>query len=647
MINKINALLKNPFSSEQDLLDFYKACLAKRVGTYRLDEVGPIMSVGSKEEVEGYVNRRFYFNGIGLDMPDKIDWYATPNGDLEWNGGFVRQGYFMYLADAYKDTQDERYAKAIIDQMLDYIRNVPPFDPTDKPYLEYKKSTWRPFEAAGRAAENWPVALAKIINSTSMTPEAFAEIYYSIYEHAKFLSIHHWRTGNHACLEVAGLGVMSILYQEFAQADEWRSYSVEFLMHMLDDEFHDDGYTMEMSGAYHWVAMRNFFAFYQVASQNGMADIFPQKYIDIIQKAAWAEFYQQKPDYSLPVTNDSNITTNHKMQLSQLGGLLGDDILKYRLSGGTCGKAPAETSHFFPSAQVAIFRSDWSADAVFASFDMGPWGTNHMNEDQLNFELSAFGRNLLVNCGRWRYTTSPDVSWLDRAQYFKTTASYNSLLVDEMSQMSADAHGTMVCSDSYDYACGTFEGGYGESVKNTDETTLRTKGLTSEKICRIKDSAHVREVYFAKPEFFIVRDSVHFTGEHSAQQIWHMAQGNVKQVGNTVYSDFDDANFIMVQLNCPDFKLFRGSEVPFRGWNCPKYDHLVPAPELSFEAKGTGSVVFETLILPVKGKVDPEQLPCFKRTIVDGVSSYEIMWQGTTVIVPCDFKGKPTRCFSV
>jgi len=47
-------------------------------------------------------------------MKDKIDWYAAPEGDLEWNGGFVRQGYFVYLADRYEITGDDKYANAMI-----------------------------------------------------------------------------------------------------------------------------------------------------------------------------------------------------------------------------------------------------------------------------------------------------------------------------------------------------------------------------------------------------------------------------------------------------------------------------------------------------------------------------------------------------
>ena len=85
-IEQINQVLSIPFASSQELLDFYRKELPGRVGSYRLDEVGPIMSVGSDEEVEGYLNKRFFFNGKGVVMEGAIDWYATPEGDLEWNG---------------------------------------------------------------------------------------------------------------------------------------------------------------------------------------------------------------------------------------------------------------------------------------------------------------------------------------------------------------------------------------------------------------------------------------------------------------------------------------------------------------------------------------------------------------------------------
>lgn len=615
-IQEINALLSNSFESAEELLAFYQKELPGRIGNFRLDEVGPIMSIGSDEEVAGYLEQRFSFNGCMVEMPGKIDWYAAPDGDLEWNGGFVRQGYFMYLADRYEATGDEIYAETIISHMLDYIRSVPPYDPEGKPYLEYKKSTWRPFEAAGRAAENWPVALKKIISSKAMTAERFAEIFCSIYEHTVFLRKHHWQKGNHACLEVAGLGVLSIFYQEFSEAEAWRKYAVEVLMSKIDEQFSDDGYTREMSGAYHWVAMRNFLAFYLVAKNNGMEDIFPDTYKNVIYRAAWAEFYQQKPDYSLPVTNDSNVTTRHQMQLELLKTVIDQDVVDYRLCNGKKGKAPEHVSYFYPDAKLAVMRSDWSKDALYASFDMGPWGINHMNEDQLNLEVSAYGRNLLVNSGRWRYTTSPGISWLSRAQYFRNTPSYNSVICDGMGQAPGDADGFMLITEAFDYAKGTFNSGYGKESET--QTVSKEPGSMENRESFVTDVTHIREVFFAKKEgFFLVRDTMNSKEEHRYTQIWHMADGTMKKCQNGYLSEFEDANLVILQLNQPEMEYFCGSEEPFKGWNCPSYDHMVPAPEVDVHLSGTGPVVFETLLFPVKGKADAEHLPEFKKIVSD------------------------------
>lgn len=631
-IEQINLVLSIPFASSQALLDFYRKELPGRVGNYRLDEVGPIMSVGSDEEVEGYLNKRFFFNGKGVVMEGAIDWYAAPEGDLEWNGGFVRQGYFMYLADRYESTGDERYAAAVVEQMLDYIHNVPPYDPEGKPYLEYKKSTWRPFEVAGRAAENWPVALAKIITSNSMTADAFAEIYYSIYQHARFLRQHHWKTGNHACLEVAGLGVISIFYREMKDAEEWRTYAVNLLMSKWTEQFHPDGYTQEMSGAYHWVALRNFFAFYQVAQHNGMEQIFPSVYTEWLRKTAMAEFYQQKPDFSLPITNDSNVTTRHQIQLSALmaAGLLPAEDALFRLSNGREGKKPSYTSHFFPQARLAIMRSGWDSEALYASLDMGPWGCNHMNDDQLNLEVSAYGRNLLVNSGRWRYTTSPGIDWLDKAEYFKSTAAYNSVLCDGMNQVHWDADGEMRIAADSDYACGTFCAGYGY---NGGAQVSREVGSTTQTACVVPDARHKREVFYAKEAgFLIVRDTLTAEQAHRYTQIWHTAGGQVEREGNVCFSCFEDANFVMVQCGDPEIEIFCGSEEPFKGWNCPAYDHLVPAPQI--EASLTGqTVVFETLILPTRGPVDRSMLPVFEKEEKDGKTIYQVTVGGKTTSV--------------
>ena len=277
-MDDVNSIMSKKFNSKRELLEYYRKVLPERVGEYHQEEVGPVMHHDKPGEAAKFLNGIFHLGQASVEMKDEIDWFAAPNGDLEWNGGLVRHGYFTLLAREYQETGDERYAEVVIEHMINYIERVPPFEPEGKPYLEYKKSTWRPFEVAARSAETWPEALSRVICSPAMTPERWLKILYSIHEHGKFLQKHHWRTGNHAALEVSALGILGIFYREFKEAEYWRSYSVENLMKLWKELFEDDGYTKEMSGGYNWVAIRSYFSLYEVAKNNGFEYMFPDAY---------------------------------------------------------------------------------------------------------------------------------------------------------------------------------------------------------------------------------------------------------------------------------------------------------------------------------------------------------------------------------
>lgn len=601
VLNKINQILTMSFDSLEDLLIHYKEVLPNRTRGYHQDEIGPIIPENTSEKADKFLNGIFDLGGYTVEMSDGLDWYATPTGDLEWNGGLVRHGHLVVMANAYVKTGDERYAQGIINQMLDYIEYVPVYDPTGKPYLDYKKSTWRPFEAAARMGETWPEALGKIVRSKSMTGENFAKILVSIHDHAKFVRLHHWKTGNHAVGEVAALGIATVFYSEFIESDDWRQYAVDFLMNMWNEQFHKDNYTNEMSGGYHWVAMRSFFAFYEVGNKNGYETIFPELYGQRLVKSSYAELYQEKPDYSIPITNDSSSKSNRKAQLERIYNVFKLEEISYRLSEGAEGVKPEFTSYFFEDSRVGFMRSDWTTKSNYLFFDMGRWGDNHMNEDQLNIEVSAYGRNILINCGRWRYTTSPNVTWLNEARYFKSTAAYNSLIVDGYSQLPGDAEGYMHIDENYDFAEGVFKAGYGTKLLSSS----REKGEEAVPDFTLGNITHTRQVIFVKPAFYIVRDIVDTVDEHEAELIFHYKEGNLIEKNGAFATDFDTSNLVLIPLGENPLKteIFKGSEAPFRGWHCPYYDQIEAAPELSVKQKGAGKIVFNTLLFPVKGKV--------------------------------------------
>lgn len=490
--------------------------------------------------------------------------------------------------------------------MLHYIENIPPFEPAGKPYLDYKKSTWRPFEAAGRAAENWPEALAKIINSPAMTAEAWAKILLSVHEHAVFLRKEHWKTGNHATLEVAAVGIIACFYQEFREREAWLTYTIEFLDAMWTELFAADGYSREMSGSYHWVAMRSFFTFYEVACNNGYEALFPDRFRERLILNSYAELYQDKPDMSTPISNDSSSTINRRPQLERIHQLLHIPEVGYFLRGGQDGSAPETTSYFYPQSRVGIMRSDWTPMANYLYFDMGPWGDNHMNQDQLSIEVSAKERHFLINGGKWRYTTSdPDAAWMPLAKYFKATASYNCVLVNGYGQIFGDAEGTMVSTPHYDYADGLFKAGFGEEVPGRDEKLFRERGLSTLMENRLPGASHRRQVFFIKPVGWILRDTIEGPGVKQAEQLWHFFEGAVKPLDEQATAwttNFDKNNLLVVtQGEGPSSaRVYEGQKEPFiAGWHCPYYDQLRATPELRFKQTGNDSIVFHTLLLPI------------------------------------------------
>lgn len=632
LLNRINALVENPFDSLEACLTHYQSVLPGRVGDYHQEAVSPTSHHNEPGEADRLVRHALHLGQDTYDISSGLDGHATTSSDLECNGGFVRHGYFVLLAGEYVKTGQEIYAKTIVEHILHYIENGPPFEPEGNPSLESKKSTSRPFEAAARAAGTWPEALAKIIKSPAMTSGAWAKILLSVHEHAVFLRKEHWKTANDATFEAAAVGLIAVFYQEFAERDAWLDHAINVLDHMWPERFADDGYSREMSGSYHWVAMRSFFTFYELACNNGYEDRFPASYRERLIRNSYAELYQDKPDGSTPISNDSSSDINRREQLARIHKLFNLPEVSYFLSGATVGEEPETVSYHYPDSRVSIMRSDWGPQANYLYFDMGRWGDNHMNQDQLAIEVSAKGRHFLINGGKWRDTTAdPDAEWMGLAKYFKATASCNSVLVNGYGQIYGDAEGTMNVSYKYDYADGRFNAGFGEDVPGRDEKLFRERGLSTLMENRLPGVTHRRQVFFARPHGWVVRDTIEGPGLKSAGQLWHFYEGSIAPVAGNEQAwatQFSDSNLlVLTKASGPQSAaVYEGQKEPFfAGWHCPSENVIRPAPELRFTQKGSEKLVFHTLLWPCSGPV--KKIPIFDI----GASSYKIVDGLTTI----------------
>ncbi len=599
-------------ANAENAFQFYRRELGNRIPDDIAEELGPVMQQKREDLAEKYVRNIFCLGEHCIDFGASPDWTFAPEGDLEWTCTLSRHHQLEELAWKYRDTQDEKYAETGISQILGWISRVPKPDLPDaafremlgERYLKIKRSNWRTLETGFRIGETWLLALKYFIHSRLMTPEKFAVIMDSIHEQARYLRGCHWTKGNHSILETSFLAVCAMIFRELPEAGEWLEHCVSFLMSARGREFRPDGYSRENSGGYRWVMVRGYFNMYRTAEINGMSDIFPGDFRSWLEHVCKAELYHLKPDFSVPVTNESNSGTTRKTQLERIREAFGDREIQYFLSRGRNGSQPLLSSYFYPDTGLAVMRSDWSEEALYLNFDMGAKG-GHCIGDQLSVEVSAFGRNFLVNGGRWRYTTSAgDLDWMRQAEYFKSSASCNTVTPAGYTQVIGNARGNMKISEKSDVAEGSFREGY-------------TNGGQTVEIF------HRRLVYFRKRDFWIVRDVIDGNGKIPVELLWHFAPENDVELlpeHNCAVTRNRDVNLVVMLLPPVNFKfeLFRGSENPIRGWHCPEYSNKVPAYELVVSQ--TGPCVFETLIFPVSGKV--KKLPEFKKSQNEYIIKY-------------------------
>ena len=140
-----------------------------------------------------------------------------------------------------------------------------------------------------------------------------------------------------------------------------------------------------------------------------------------------------------------------------------------------------------------------------------------------------------------------------------------------------------------------------------DETLLRERGLATLMENRLPGVSHRRQVFFAKPHGWIVRDTIEGPGVEHADQLWHFHEGAVKSLDaeeSAWTTGFEENNLVVVTQGdgATAAKVYEGQKEPFiAGWHCPYYDQLRAAPELRFSQEGTDRIVFHTLILPIDG----------------------------------------------
>lgn len=163
-------------------------------------------------------------------------------------------------------------------------------------------------------------------------------------------------------------------------------------------------------------------------------------------------------------------------------------------SDRTEGSAPTLGSTVYP-VSFAVQRSGWDSDARYMLINNQntTYTASHRHPDDLSVVMAAYGRPLIVDPGAHEYTATPTNDWMR-----KTTEAHNTVEVDGLPQRAGVTRATWLWRS------------------NAGLDVYRGEALGYDPV------SHDRVVYFVKPGFWIVSDSL--TGDtaaHDYRQLWH------------------------------------------------------------------------------------------------------------------------------
>ena len=460
-------------------------------------------------------------NKVGtLDFGPKIDWTANPTeGEARthlWNESLNRHFHFRALSEAYWRTGQEKYAKEITDEIMDWIVSNPPVQEVSGNSMKNGCEAWQTLTTSIRLADVWPNAIYRCLGSPAFTDEVICAIYKSVCEQARHLM--RWPSGgNWLTSESNGLFIGGMLFPEFKEAPEWRRTGLARLYKQLDDEVYPDGEEYELATGYNDWVVSEFADIIEQADHNGLRAEVPADFLAKMEKMFNYLCLAAMPNDTVPGLNDSNNSDVRKLLETGFKLFPKRTDFQFIATGGKEGRAPAETSHAFPWCGHYVMRSGWDKDATYLLFDAGPFGYGHQHEDKLHFVLWSNGRQLVLDPGNFSYDQS---RW---RKYVLSSAGHNTVLVDGQGQQRRGKKETYFwprpwttpappqndalwkSTADFDYASGVYTNGYGAH----NEIAV----------------VHRRQILFLKSEkLFVIYDTLtpQDQREHSYEALFHL-----------------------------------------------------------------------------------------------------------------------------
>jgi hypothetical protein len=260
-------------------------------------------------------------------------------------------------------------------------------------------------------------------------------------------------------------------------------------------------------------------------------------------------------------------------------------------SNGLMGKEPSDgPSYFLPWAGQVISRSGYDSMAHWSFFDIGPWGSGHQHNDKLHLSVAAFGKDFLVDAGRYAYTGAVARKF---RPYALSSKGHNLVVIDNKVQEAGPrlaeepvAANTVKITSAFDFSSSSFDA---------------YNGLEGE-------ARHIRSLFYVRGAFWVVADKIITDQPRSISTLWHWhPDAEVSLNDQSVVGSYEQGSLELMPVGKTafDIQMIKGQEQPeIQGWYSPEYNLYEPNTATIYNQSIARSTTFVWLLIPSPGKAN-------------------------------------------
>lgn len=566
------------------LLEHYRQ--SDRIGWLRDPSAGKSEKlIRRADQILEDIYRGFGETGKIPRRPDgHLDWsHEGPQGDRQFKLRVNRHSHLRTLLRAYLATGEDRYVRRLDRDLRDWLTAA-----------DGRVIPWGTvhLEPALRLPQ-WARIFYGLQQEEQFRPATRLLMLAAIPAHAEHL-LDHPGGGNWVSMTQYGALTCGVCWPEFGRAEQWREGAVACLRENGRGTVYPDGAQKELTAHYHMVTLSRYGRAFQLLHRAGRE--FPDVFADTVTRMWDYIAYALRPDGTRPLNNDSDLGSNRR-HVREAAGRHGRPDWLYIVTNGEEGERPqGPPSRCFPWAGQLVSRSGWDADAHWSFFDVGPSGYGgHRHLDFGHLSITAFGRDLLVDSGRFAYQGT--LARRFRRPYTMHTRGHNTILIDargqggnpEVASEPLEEGRQWQVTEDFDFARGSWTD-YGDI-----EGRLR----------------HHRSLLYLRGEGWIVVDRIETDRPRKIQPLWHFHPDcTVEETDGVVRTRNDHGNLGITPLGDVEWEveLIEGRDEPHpQGWYSAEYGRHEPAPCAQYTERIEQTATFAWLLWPAEGPVQPPE----------------------------------------